>query len=73
MTRPRQPQTCSHPIYAQTLTGVHQAVRYFLLAIFHVSIYIGTLESDSLSLSTPRRTKWTLVYLFIALIYSTNE
>jgi len=40
MTGPRQPRTCSHPIYVQTLTGVHQAVRYFLLAIFHVSISI---------------------------------
>jgi len=30
---------------------------------FHVSISIGTPESDSLSSSTPRRTKWTLVYL----------
>ena len=29
MTRSRQPRTCSHPIYAQTLTGVYQAVRYF--------------------------------------------
>ena len=48
MTRPRQPQTCSHPICARTLTEVHQAVRYFLLSIFHVSISIGTLESDSL-------------------------
>ena len=27
MTRPRQPRTCSHPINAQTLTGVCQAVR----------------------------------------------
>jgi len=26
---------------------------------FHVSISIGTLESDSLSLCIPRRTKWT--------------
>ena len=59
MTRPRRPQTCSHLIYTQTLTGVHQVVRYFLLAIFHVSISIGTLERDSLSLSTP-------IYLFIA-------
>jgi len=59
MTGPRQPRTCSHLIYAQMLTGVHQMVRYFLLAIFHVSIPMGTLESDSLSLNTPNRTKWT--------------
>ena len=24
---PRQPRTCSHPIYAQTLTGVCQAIK----------------------------------------------
>ena len=30
---------------------------------FHVIISIGILESNSLSLSTPSRTKWTLVYL----------
>ena len=57
-------RTCSHPIYVQTLTGVHQAVRYFLLAIFHVSISIGPPESNSLSLSTPSRTKWTLFIYF---------
>ena len=34
MTGPGQPQTCSHMIYTQTLTGVCQVVRYFLLAIF---------------------------------------
>jgi len=45
MARPRQPWTCSHPIYAWTLTEVHQAVRYFLLAIFHASISIGTLDA----------------------------
>jgi len=38
---------------------------------FHVSISIGTLESDSLSLSIPRRTKWTLVY-FIAQVLKVN-
>ena len=60
MTWPRQPWTCSHLIYTRTLTEIHQVVRYFLLAIFHASISIGILESDSLSLSTPSRTKWTL-------------
>ena len=30
---------------------------------FHVYVSIGTLESDSLSQSTPCGTKWTLVYL----------
>ena len=30
---------------------------------FHVIISIGILESNSLSLSTQSRTKWTLVYL----------
>ena len=58
MTRPRQPQTYSHQIYA------HAAVRYFLLAIFRVSISIGTLESDSLSLNTPSRT--IIYYCFTA-------
>ena len=57
MTGPRWPQTCSHPIYARTLTGVYQAVRMFSPCYFHVIISIGVLESDSLSLSTPSRTK----------------
>ena len=36
---------------------------------FHVIISIGILESNSLSLSTPSRTKWTLVYIcFTALV-----
>ena len=66
MTGPRQPRTCSHPIYTQTLTGVHQAVRYFLLAS------IETLESDSLSLSIPSRTKWTCNWFIYLLLYSTS-
>jgi len=33
MTRPRQSRTCNHLIYAQALTGVHQAVRYFVLVM----------------------------------------
>ena len=37
---------------------------------FHVIISIGILESDSLSLSTPSRTKWTLVNLLK--LYSTS-
>ena len=37
---------------------------------FHVIISIGILESNSLSLSTRSRTKWTLVYLFM--LYSTS-
>ena len=37
---------------------------------FHVIISIGILESDSLSLSTPSRTKWTLVNLLM--LYSTS-
>ena len=64
MTGPRWPQTCSHLIYARTLTGVYQVVRMFSPCYFHVIISIGILESNSLSLSTPSRTKWTLVYLF---------
>ena len=66
MTGPRQPQTCSHPIYARMLTRVHQAVRYSFLAIFHVSISIGTLESDSLSLSASNRLG-LFIYCLIAL------
>ena len=37
---------------------------------FHVIISIGILESNSLSLSIPSRTKWTLVYLLM--LYSTS-
>ena len=62
MTGPRWPRTCSHPIYARTLTGAYQVVRMFSPCYFHVIISIGILESNSLSLSTPSRTKWTLVY-----------
>ena len=62
MTGPGWPRPCSHPIYARTLTGVYQVVRVFSPCYFHVIISIGTLESNSLSLSTPSRTKWTLVY-----------
>ena len=62
MTGPEQPQTCSHPINAQMLTGVCQAVRIFSSYYFRVFVSIGTLESDLLSLSTPSGTKWTLFY-----------
>ena len=65
MTGPRWPRTCSHPIYARTLTGVYQVVRMFSPCYFHVIISIGILESNSLSLSTPSRTKWTLIYLLM--------
>jgi len=34
MTGPRRPRTCSHPIYARMLIGVHQVVSFFFLAIF---------------------------------------
>ena len=57
MTGPRWPRTCSHPIYARTLTGVYQVVRMFSPCYFHVIISIGILESNSLSLSTPSGTK----------------
>jgi len=46
---PGQPQTCSHPIYARTLTGVCQAIRIFSPYFFHESISTGTLENDLLS------------------------
>ena len=65
MTGSRQPRTCSHPIYARMLTGVYQVVRMFSPCYFHVIISIGILESSSLSLSTPGRIKWTLVYLLM--------
>ena len=39
-------------------------VRMFSPCYFHVIISIGILESNSLSLSTPCRTKWTLYSLF---------
>ena len=45
MTGPRWPRTCSHPIYARTLTGVYQVVRMFSPCYFHVIISIGILES----------------------------
>jgi len=34
----RQPRTCSHPIYTQTLTGVCQAIRIFSPCFFHVFV-----------------------------------
>jgi len=34
MIAPRQPQTCSHPIYARMLTGVCQAIRMFSPCFF---------------------------------------
>ena len=41
MTGPGWPQTCSHPINAQTLTGVCQVVRMFSPCQFQVYIYIS--------------------------------
>ena len=38
MTGPRQLRTCSHPINAQMLTGVCQAVRMFSPCKFHVYV-----------------------------------
>ena len=69
MTGPRWPRTCNHPIYAQTLTGVYQVVRMFSPCYFHVIISIGILESNSSSLSTPSRIKWTLVYLLMLSLF----
>ena len=43
MTGPRWPRTCSHPIYARTLTGVYQVVRMFSPCYFHVIISIEIL------------------------------
>jgi len=40
MTGPGHPQTCSHLIYARTLTGVHQAVRYFSSCYFHAFVFV---------------------------------
>ena len=40
MTRPRQPQTCSHPTYAQKLTVVYQVFRNFSL-LFFMHLYPG--------------------------------
>ena len=45
MFGPGQPQTCSHPINAQTLTGVCQVVRMLPPCQFHVYVSIGTLVS----------------------------
>ena len=52
MTGPGQPRTCSHPINAQTLIGICQAVRMFSPCQFHVYVSIGTLVNDLLSQST---------------------
>ena len=41
---PRQPRTCSHPIYARTLTGVCQAIRIFSPCFFHAFISICELK-----------------------------
>jgi len=43
---PRQPRTCSHPIYARTLTGVCQAIRIFSPCFFHVFISIDGAVCD---------------------------
>ena len=47
MTGHGQPQTCSQPINAQTLTEVCQAVRMFSPCQFQVYVSIGTLVSDT--------------------------
>ena len=47
MTGPRQPRTCSHPINAQMLTGVCQAVRIFSSYYFHVFVSIGSSDQAS--------------------------
>ena len=39
MTRPRQPRTCSHPIYAQTLTMVHQV---YMKRISSENVYLNS-------------------------------
>ena len=40
---PRQPRTCSHPIYTRTLTGVWQAIKIFSPCFFHAFISINLL------------------------------
>jgi len=49
------------------LKHLQKSIRQSVQVYFHVSISIGTPESDSLSLSTPRKTKRTLVYCINAL------
>ena len=67
MTGPRRPQTYSHPINAQTLTGVCQVVRMFSPCQFQVYIYIyiyisiGTLKSDLLSQSSYYKTRYETI------------
>ena len=65
MTGPRQPSDLRSNAY-RSLPGGQDV---FSL-LFHVIISIGILESNSLSLSTANRTKWTLVYLLM--LYSTS-
>jgi len=45
---PRQPRTCSHPIYTRTLTGVYQAIRIFSPCCFHVFISTGRARQDAI-------------------------
>ena len=40
MIASRQPQTCRHPNYSQTLTGVCQAIKMFSPCFFHVLVHI---------------------------------
>ena len=47
MIAPRQPQTYSHPIYAQTLTRVCQAIRMFSPCFFYVLVSTGWLPSHA--------------------------
>jgi len=59
----------AHAAIRFTLERLQKSTRWsgIFPCYFHVSISIGTPESDLLSLSTPRRTKWTLVYCYSAL------
>ena len=48
---PRQPQTCSHPIYTRTLTRVCQAIRIFSLCFFHDNVITTTIGGKSFNIA----------------------
>jgi len=45
MNRPRQPQTCSRPIYTRTLTGVHQQGPADYAQNFYLLCYAALLKN----------------------------
>ena len=69
MTGSGQPRTCSHPIKAQTLTGVCQVVRISFPCLFQVFVSIGSIESDFIFSKCP---KWNQEDIILLRLYSTS-